>query len=164
MTLHHDNVTPYDHPTLGPSECEAIGIELQDALVVLIDLAAIGKHAHWNVVGSHFRELHLQLDEMIDSWRDAADLVAERAVALGQWPDGRTVTVADHSPLTPLADGPQPDSVLVASMTAILKAAVGVLRQCTDRSDKRDSVTGDLLRGIVATLEKQLWMIRVQVV
>jgi starvation-inducible DNA-binding protein len=163
MALNHDNVTHYDHPTLRPSEREAIGTELQRALVMLIDLAAIGKQAHWNVVGSHFRELHLQLDEMVDSWRDAADVVAERAVALGQWPDGRTVTVADHSPLTPLADGPQPDRALVASLTAILKAAVGVMRQCTDRSDERDSVTGDLLRGIVATLEKQLWMIRVRV-
>jgi starvation-inducible DNA-binding protein len=162
MTPHHDLVTHPDHPTLRPSEREAIGIELQHALVMLVDLAAIGKHAHWNVVGPHFRELHLQLDEMVASWHDAADLVAERAAALGQWPDGRTVTVADHSPLTPLADGPQPDSALVASMTSILMAAVGVMRQSTDRIDERDAVTGDLLRGVVATLEQQLWMIRVQ--
>jgi starvation-inducible DNA-binding protein len=162
MTLHHDLVTHYDHPTLRPSEREVIGTELQQALVTLIDLAAIGKQAHWNVVGTHFRELHLQLDEMVDSWREAADLVAERAVALGQSPDGRTTTVADHSPLMAFGDGPQPDSAVVASLTAILMAAVGVMRQCTDRSDDRDPVTGDLLRSIAATLEKHLWMIRVQ--
>jgi starvation-inducible DNA-binding protein len=162
MTLHHDHPTYHDHPTLRPSEREVIGAELQHALVMLIDLAAIGKHAHWNVVGTHFRELHLQLDEMVGSWRDAADLVAERAAALGQWPDGRTVTVADHSPLTPLGDGPQRDGALVASMTAVLMAAVAVMRQSTDRIDESDAVTADLLRGIVATLEQQLWMIRVQ--
>ena len=162
MALHQELGTRHDHPRLSPSEREAIGTQLQHALVALIDLAAIGKHAHWNVVGPHFRPLHLQLDELVASWRDAADLVAERAVALGQWPDGRTVTVADHSPLTPLAAGPQPDGALVVSITAILMTAVAVLRQCTDSSDERDPVTGDLLRGIVATLEKQLWMIRVQ--
>jgi starvation-inducible DNA-binding protein len=161
MAVHTDLVT-HDHPTLSPSDREAIGTELQHALVMLIDLAAIGKQAHWNVVGRNFRSLHLQLDELVDSWRDAADVVAERAVALGQWPDGRTLTVADHSPLTSLADGPQGDSALIASITAILMTAVGVLRQCTERSDERDPVTGDLLRAIVATLEKQLWMIRVQ--
>jgi hypothetical protein len=41
-------------------------------------------------------------------------------------------------------------------------AAVGVMRQSTDRIDECDAVTADLLRGIVATLEQQLWMIRVQ--
>jgi starvation-inducible DNA-binding protein len=158
----HSDLTHDDHPTLSPSERQTIGTELQHALVALIDLAAIGKHAHWNVVGPHFRQLHLHLDEMVASWRDAADLVAERAAALGQSPDGRTVTVADHSPLTSLNEGPQLDSALVASMTAILFTAVAVLRQSTDRTDERDSVTGDLLRGIVATLEQHLWTIRVQ--
>jgi starvation-inducible DNA-binding protein len=162
MTFHHDLATHHDHPTLHRSDRELIGTELQHALVMLIDLAAIGKHAHWNVVGPRFRDLHLQLDEMVGSWRDAADLVAERAAALGQWPDGRTVTVADHSPLTPLADGPQPDGALVVSLTAVLMGAVGVMRQSTDRIDECDAVTADLLRGIVATLEQQLWMIRVQ--
>jgi DNA-binding ferritin-like protein len=36
------------------------------------------------------------------------------------------------------------------------------MRQSTDRIDECDAVTADLLRGIVATLEQQLWMIRVQ--
>lgn len=35
------------------------------------------------VVGPLFRPLHLQLDELIDSWRELADTVAERAVAIG---------------------------------------------------------------------------------
>jgi hypothetical protein len=35
--------------------------ELQSMLVELIDLALIGKQAHWNVEGPHFRSLHLEL-------------------------------------------------------------------------------------------------------
>jgi starvation-inducible DNA-binding protein len=51
---------------------------------------------------------------------------------------------------------------LVASLTTILAEAVGLVRELTDRVEDLDTVTADLLRGIVATLEQQLWMVRVQ--
>jgi len=35
---------------------------LQQALVDLTDLSLLGKQAHWNIQGSRFRALHLQLD------------------------------------------------------------------------------------------------------
>ena len=57
--------------------------ELQSMLVELIDLALIGKQAHWNVEGPHFRSLHLELDELVDTWRSLGDQVAEREVTLG---------------------------------------------------------------------------------
>ena len=61
--------------------------ELQSMLVELIDLALIGKQAHWNVEGPHFRSLHLELDELVDTWRSLGDQVAEREVTLGAVPD-----------------------------------------------------------------------------
>ena len=76
------------HPTLRHADREAIGAELQDILVELIDLSLLGKQAHWNLYGPNFRSLHLQLDELVDEWREASDEVAERAVALGHSPDG----------------------------------------------------------------------------
>ena len=36
----------------------------------LIALLLLGKQLHWNIVGHGLRELHLQLDEFVDSWRD----------------------------------------------------------------------------------------------
>ena len=155
-------VSQNHHPTLDHTDREAIGIELQKALVTLIDLALIGKHAHWNVVGPKFRSLHLQLDDMIDTWRQAADAVGERAAALGHSPDGRPDTVAARTPLTSLAEGPQPGSSLVTSLAAILTDAVGAIRERTDGIEDLDPVTADLLRGIAATLEEQLWTIRVE--
>lgn len=122
------------HPTLRHVDREAIGIELQAILVILSDLALTGKHAHWNVEGPAFRPLHLFLDEMIDAWREAADAVAERAVALGHAPDGR----------------------------AILTEAIGAVRNRMDQLEDVDAVTADILHGTVAKLEEQAWMIRVQ--
>jgi starvation-inducible DNA-binding protein len=150
------------HPTLRHPDRQAIGAALQSALVVLTDLTLTGKHAHWNVTGPHFRTLHLQLDEMVEAWRDAADSVAERAVALGHPIDGRAGFVAQRSELPALGDGPLRDHHLVTALTRILTEAVERMRRDMDHADTLDVVTGDLLHAIVGTLEQQLWMIRVQ--
>lgn len=150
------------HPTLRHAEREAIGAELQAILVILSDLALTGKHAHWNVQGPHFRPLHLFLDEMIDAWREAADAVAERAVALGYAPDGRSATVAARTELPQLEAGPQFDRDLVVALTRILTEAIGAIRGRMDPLEALDTVTADILHGVVAKLEEQAWMIRVQ--
>src|ERR671922_2638408 len=87
-------------PTLAvPHEREGVGRELQAVLVELVDLSLIGKQLHWAVTGPLFRPLHLQLDELVDSWRELADTIAERAVALGYVPDGQARAVAAGSAL-----------------------------------------------------------------
>src|SRR6202020_2135509 len=67
---------------------------LQRVLVDLIELHLQGKQAHWNLVGTNFRDLHLQLDAIVDVAREAADTIAERMRALDAVPDGRTDVVA----------------------------------------------------------------------
>jgi hypothetical protein len=78
-----------DHPPLDTDELQLVNDNLQDVLLVLSDLALLGKQAHWNLVGPRFRELHLQLDELVAAWREQSDDVAERIVALGGYPTGR---------------------------------------------------------------------------
>ncbi len=46
------------------------------------------------MVGTNFRDLHLQLDELVDFAREASDTIAERMRALDAIPDGRSDTVA----------------------------------------------------------------------
>jgi starvation-inducible DNA-binding protein len=150
------------HPTLRHADREATGAELQAILVVLSDLALTGKHAHWNVQGPNFRALHLFLDEMIDAWRDLVDTVGERAAALGHAPDGRSATIAARTVLPALEAGPQRDHQLVADLVRILTEAVSVVRERCERLEDVDVVTADILHGVAAKLEEQLWMIRVQ--
>jgi starvation-inducible DNA-binding protein len=99
---------------------------------------------------------------MIDAWREAADEVAERAVALGHAPDGRVATIAARSELPQLEAGPQPDRELIVALTAILTEAIGAVRNRMDKLEDVDTVTADILHGVVAKLEEQAWMIRVQ--
>src|SRR5438046_10174022 len=70
-----------------PHEREGVGQELQATLHELIDLSLIGKQLHWAIVGPLFRPLHLQLDELVESWHELSDTLAERAVALARVPD-----------------------------------------------------------------------------
>src|SRR4051812_8561165 len=86
-----------------PHEREAIAHELQSTMQELVDLSLIGKQLHWAVVGHAFRPVHEQLDELVASCRDLADVVAERAVALGYVPDGQARAVTAGSPLSPVA-------------------------------------------------------------
>src|SRR6201982_3222208 len=81
-------------PALDHHHRDEVGRELQATLVELVDLSLIGKQLHWNVFGRPFKPLHEHLDELVDSWRELSDTVAERAVALGIVPDGTAGTVA----------------------------------------------------------------------
>jgi DNA-binding ferritin-like protein len=64
------------HPTLSHHEQREVGLELQATLVELVGLALLGKQLCWSVVGPGFRPLHLQLDELVDAWRELAHRLA----------------------------------------------------------------------------------------
>jgi starvation-inducible DNA-binding protein len=149
-------------PLLGSHEREEIGYQLQAALVALVDLSLLGKQLHWTVVGPLFRPLHLQLDELVDSWRSLADTVAERAVALGFMPDGQAATVAAESQLAELERARIEDHTVVAELAARLAQAAEQLRARMDRLGELDVASQDVLIEVVRALEEQLWMMRAQ--
>ena len=150
------------HPTLRHPERRAIGVELEAILVTLTDLSLAGKQAHWNLVGRSFHPLHLFLDELVDGWRASADEVAERAVALGYPPDGRVQTVAEHTILEPLPEGQLLDGDVIGAFATMLTTAIGDARERMDRLEDVDTVTADILHGVVRGLEENLWMVRAQ--
>src|SRR3977135_2539932 len=73
--------------------------DLQAVLVDLIELHLQGKQAHWNLVGTNFRDLHLQLDTIGDTAREASDTVADRMRPLAGFPDGRPDTGVPTTPV-----------------------------------------------------------------
>jgi starvation-inducible DNA-binding protein len=150
------------HPTLRHEERQGLGADLQGMLVDLTDLALIGKQLHWNIQGPHFRSLHLQLDELIDAWRELGDRVAERAVALGVAPDGRAQTVAQDSELPPPPAGPLPTDEAIAYLTQALVGVITRARKRMEQTAEYDDVTNDLLIEVVGQLEQQHWMVSVQ--
>jgi starvation-inducible DNA-binding protein len=150
------------HPTLSHHEQREVGLELQATLVELVDLALLGKQLHWSVVGPGFRPLHLQLDELVDAWRELADTVAERAVALGYWPDGQAGTVVGTSELGAVSSGAVADRDVVELLANRLIEVVSRARARMDRLDAVDLASQDVLIEVVRALEQQLWMVRAQ--
>jgi starvation-inducible DNA-binding protein len=131
---------------------------LQGTLVDLIDLSLIGKQAHWNVVGSHFRSVHLHLDEVVEIARRYVDEVAERANAIGVSPNGTARTVVETSGLPAFPNNWVSDEDTIAAMVNILGELSSRLRTRIDEADKPDLVTQDLLIQIAHEVEKQHWM------
>ena len=117
-------------PRLGEHQRVEVGNELQAELVELVDLSLLGKQLHWSVVGPNFRSLHLQLDELVDSWRELADGVAERAIAIGAAVDGQARTVAADSPLAGVEPGAVEDAVLVRELAARLSETAERTQNC----------------------------------
>jgi starvation-inducible DNA-binding protein len=133
---------------------------LQKVLVDLIELHLQGKQAHWNLVGTNFRDLHLQLDDIVDIAREAADTIAERMRALDAIPDGRTDTVAATTSVPTIAPGLLSTIEIVDAITTRIYATVDTVRAVHDDVDAADPSTADLLHSIIADLEKQAWMVK----
>lgn len=132
---------------------------LQRVLVDLIELHLQGKQAHWNVVGTNFRDLHLQLDELVAFAREASDTVAERMRALYGVPDGRSDTVAASTSLPQFPAFEQNSADVVDVITTRIRAAVDTLRAVHDDVDAEDPSTADILHAQVDGLEKLAWLI-----
>jgi starvation-inducible DNA-binding protein len=150
-----DEVREFDAPPSLPRN-------LQKVLVDLIELHLQGKQAHWNLVGTNFRDLHLQLDDIVDTAREASDTIAERMRALDAVPDGRsdTVTASTTLPAFPPAERSTTDTVDL--ITTRIYAAVDTVRTVHDDVDAADPSTADLLHAIIDDLEKQAWMLKAE--
>ena len=138
---------------------ERLSKNLQSVLVDLIELHLQGKQAHWNIVGTNFRDLHLQLDEIVDAVREFSDVIAERMRALDCVPDGRSETVSDTTKLPPFPGGEVSTTDTVELITERLTATVNNVRAVHDEVDDEDPSTADLLHGVIDTLEQYAWMV-----
>ncbi|MBF9351835.1 DNA starvation/stationary phase protection protein [Mycobacteroides chelonae] len=137
-----------------------LSASLQQVLVDLIELHLQGKQAHWNVVGSNFRDLHLQLDELVDFARESSDTVAERMRALDALPDGRSDTVAASTTLPEFPPYERSTGDVVDLITTRIYAAVKTLRAVHDAVDDEDPTTADILHQLIDGLEKLAWLIK----
>jgi starvation-inducible DNA-binding protein len=134
---------------------KALDENMQAVLVDLIELSIQG----WNVVGKNFRDLHLQLDEIIDAAREFSDTVAERMRALHAVPDGRSDIVAETTTLPEYPQGEIDTAETIDLITVRLEATVGTMRRVHDDVDEEDPTSADILHAIIQQLEQFAWMI-----
>lgn len=158
-TLQHVETSPTHaaHPAFTASK--RLGAHLQQLLVDLTDLHLQGKQAHWNVVGKNFRDLHLQLDEVVDAARGFADDIAERMRALYVTADARSATVAAQTSLAAFPATEVDTADTVDLITAAIYATASTARRIHDEVDAEDPTSADILHTVLERLEQLAWMI-----
>ena len=147
-------------PGLDHHRREEVARELQATLVELVDLSLIGKQLHWNIFGRPFKPLHEHLDELVDSWRELSDTVAERAVALGFVPDGQAATISGGSEISTVDVGRLDTDMALHELVERVADVAERIRGRMDRLGELDLASQDVLIETVRELEKQLWMLR----
>ena len=133
---------------------------LNERLADMIDLFNQTKHAHWNVKGPQFMQLHEFFDDIAERVEESCDLLAERVVALGGVANGTTRQSATASTIGEYdlraADGLDHVRALahqVAQLTVTIHEAI---QQTTQWGDP---TTADLFTEISRSLDKDLWFL-----
>lgn len=139
------------------AELTAAG-SLQQLLPHLVGLALDAKQAHWNVTGPGFLPLHELTDELAARSQAWADRVAERAVALGTFVDGRPTTVASIN-TEPLPSGRLADHEAIAELARRIRDVADAVRDSIDIVENTDVVAHDIAIEALEGLEKFRWML-----
>lgn len=144
-----------------PADSRGRLVDLLDQnLADLTDLYSQTKHAHWNVKGPNFYQLHLLLDQLAEKVEDFADEVAERATALGGVAHGGAKQVATR---TRLPEFPKDvfEGLAVVAAVADRFATVGKsAREAIDESNTLgDADTADLFTEVSREIDKSVWFL-----
>lgn len=139
---------------------EAIARMLNARLASATDLYSQCKHAHWNVKGMDFYQLHLLFDELAEMVEKHVDTIAERVTALGGTAMGtlRMAASASTLPEFPAEDVHQVDMV-EALAVAFARHAEEVGAGIDEAEQRHDKGTADMLTDVVRDLDKGLYFL-----
>jgi len=128
------------------------------------DLKTQTKHAHWNVKGPQFYQLHELFDSIAPHFDEYADLLAERAVQLGGVANGTLRQAADSSSIPEYdltaTNGTEHVKALVKNISRFAKA----IREAIDQADElEDKDTADIFTEISRQTDKDLWFLEAHI-
>ena len=141
----------------------ALSDNLQRVLTDLIALELVGKQIHWNIVGPNFRDVHLNLDEVVDIARAGSDEVAERMRAINAVPDGRPTTVSAATTVPAAPEGEILTGEGVAYIVSAIEAVVATLRGVDEDVDSEDPTSSGIVEDLIGKLEQQAWFLSSEV-
>lgn len=148
-----------------PHDVRAAMVDLcNDQLADTTDLFTQVKQAHWNVKGRDFYQLHELFDEQAARLLEFADLIAERATALGGRAQGTARMAAANSRLPELPDDIDEGMAYVRALVERYGDLVASTRAAIAAADEAgDADTADLFTEISRVLDKDLWFLEAHV-
>jgi starvation-inducible DNA-binding protein len=133
---------------------------LNRLLADMTDMALRTKHAHWNVTGPYFIALHEHFDGLYAVLQGHVDAVAERCAALGGFVTGRLSDAAKASRLPEFPKDTREGMSVVKILAESLAQVSNAARDGIEEAEaEKDMVTSDLLTGVSADLDKQLYFL-----
>ncbi|QKD78955.1 MULTISPECIES: Dps family protein [Actinomyces] len=141
---------------------ETLSGHLQASLVDVTALSLVAKQIHWNVVGPNFRDLHLNLDEVVEIARSASDALAERMRAINVVPDARPGTIARNTTVPEAPVSQVITNEAVDYIVSAIDAVVKTLRSVHAEVDAEDVISSGILEDYTQQLEQQGWFLSAQ--
>lgn len=144
-----------------PAEARGqLNLLLNQQLADTADLHSQIKHAHWNVKGKDFYQLHLLFDELAACATEWADLIAERIAQLGGFAKGTVRMAAAASTLPEFTSSAVDGADCVRSLVTAYKNYCASTREGIEKSDGlEDPTTADLLTEVSRDADKNLWFL-----
>ena len=143
-----------------PKARDALVALLNQQLADTFDLYSQTKQAHWNVKGSDFIALHELFDELAAGVLAFADVIAERATALGGYALGtaRMAAGASSLPEWPVGatSGHEHLEALVERFAKYAASSRAAIDAATTHGDMD---TADLFTEVSREIDKNLWFL-----
>lgn len=135
---------------------EALNLVLADTY----SLMALTHLAHWNVEGRGFFQLHEAFGTQYTALFEAADEIAERIRALGDYAAGGLQTLGKLAGLEEFRAPMSETDTVSALITAHEKVIADTVRARTLAEQAGDLETQDLMIGRIQWHQKTVWMLR----
>jgi len=133
---------------------------LNTQLAATFDLYSQNKHAHWNVKGRDFMQLHELFDRLAEEVLPFVDKIAERITALGGVAEGTVRRAAGSTELSDFPEGVADGMQVVETMAGCYAAIAASTREAIDTAEQaEDMATADLFTEVVRTLDKHLYFL-----
>jgi len=136
-------------------------IEILNArLADTVDLKTQVKHAHWNVKGIQFFQLHELFDSVASHLEDQSDLIAERVTQLGGVANGTARQAAADSTIKEYNFNAVKGEDHVRALVERLGTLANAARKAIDDTGKLgDQATADVFTEITRAADKDLWFL-----
>ncbi len=137
-----------------------VATALQQLLADSYALMAITHHAHWNVEGPDFFQLHAAFQAQYENLFEAIDDIAEQARILDIFPVGGLATLAKQAGIDELPVTAAAKDFVAALVIAHEKTLADATTLRDTAEAARDLETQDLAIGRIQWHGKVLWMLK----
>jgi starvation-inducible DNA-binding protein len=117
-------------------------------------------HYHWYVKGDLFFTLHEKFEEWYEEAAENTDVLAERLLAIGGQPLSTMKAYLEHAAIEEAKGGESADE-MVAQLVNDYERLIEELKAGVRAAEEAgDEPTADVLLGMLAGVQKHVWMLR----